>query len=91
MKGEIVNNKLKICDLYYPYRKDIKRYFNDRKELLGTKTIYYLGNIKNSMVAKTLFKNCYIKIDDKTFYCPNDLKYNDDIDCFMEDVKLIEC
>ena len=42
------------------------------------------------MVAKTLFKNCYIKIDDKTFYCPNDLKYNDDIDCFMEDVKLIE-
>ena len=85
--GEIEIRELKLKKHVNLITKEIKHYFNDRKELLGTKTIYYLGNIKNSMVAKNLFENYYIKIDDKTFYCPNDLKHNDNINYFMEDVK----
>ena len=93
MKLTISNGKIKICNKYFNYFKDTNWVIDC---LTGTevctKSIYYLGDIFDTNVVETLFRECNdIYIDNQRFYCSADKKTYDSIYYFMENVKLIEC
>lgn len=101
MKLEVIGDKIKIIDKKFNYKKETKSIYNrlpfskENPKLmlvkLAEKEIYNIKYIDDIIVAKELFKNSTnIIIENKKFYCSADLKTFNNIDYFMEDVKLIE-
>ena len=102
MKLEIIDDKIKIIDKKFGYKKETKSIYKcwprsiKNPELtvsmIAEKEIYNIRYIDDTIVAKELFKNSTnIIIENKKFYCSADLKTFNNIDYFMENVKLIEC
>lgn len=102
MKLEIIDDKIKIIDKKFGYKKETKSIYKcsprsiENPELtvsmIAKKEIYNIRYIDDTIVAKELFKNSTnIIIENKKFYCSADLKTFNNIDYFMENVKLIEC
>lgn len=102
MKLEVIDNKIKIIDKKFNYKKEVKSIYKCLPQsienpeftasMIAKKEIYNIKYINDTRVAKELFKNSTnIIIENKKFYCSADLKTFNGIDCFMENVKLIEC
>lgn len=93
MKLTISNNKMKICNKYFNYFKDTNWIIDScTNNKLCAKSIYYLGDIRDTDIVEALFRKCTdIYIDNQKFYCPTDKKTYDSIHYFMENVILIEC
>lgn len=101
MKVEVIDDKIKIIDKKFDYKKEVKSIYKclprsiENPELtafmIGKKEIYNIKYINDTIVAKELFKNSTnIIIENKKFYCSADLKMVNPEDYFMENVKLIE-
>lgn len=102
MKLEIIDDKIKIIDKKFKYKKEIKSIYKclprsiEKPEInafkIAEKEIYYIKQINDIKIAKKLFENTTnIIIQGKKFYCSADLKMVNPEDYFMEDIKLIEC
>lgn len=101
MELEVIGDKIKIIDKKFDYRKEGKSICNclpkskEKSDFntikLYEKEIYNIKYIDDTIVAKKLFENSTnIIIGNKKFYCSADLKTFNNIDYFMENVKLIE-
>lgn len=102
MKLEIIDDKIKIIDKKFRYKKEIKSIYKclprsiEKPEIeafkIAEKEIYYIKQINDTKIAKKLFENMTnIIIQDKKFYCSASLEMINLEDYFMKDVKLIEC